>query len=497
VHLFVADNGFNGATNRRVYTTTDGGVHVADDIRTATRTTGWRALQNSYRATQFYGAAGDGASRRIVGGTQDNGTLRLEATASNAALTFGGDGGFCAIDWTNPLYLYGEYINLQIHRSTNGGASASYIYTGIADAGTDANFIAPFILDPNNAQRMLAGGRRLWRSNNVRAATPTWTSIKPDHGDVISAIAVARGNADVAWVGHNDGKLYKTSNATAAAPTWTAIDDNGAANPLPSRYLTRIVIDPADANRVYVCFGGFAGDNIWRSGNAGATWIDITGTGIGSLPSAPVRGLARHPTRAGLLYAGTEVGLFTSENDGATWSLVNQGPNDTSIDEVVFLHNSTTLLVATHGRGLWTSDIALPSAVAFGTPCTGSFGPHLLNADPALPPRIGEPLTLIASGMPNGSVATFLLGASATTWSGTLLPLGLGFLNMTGCSLWNSIDVSISVPTSAFSARLPLTLPASQGLLGSHVFVTALAVDPTANAAGLTTSNGLDCTVGN
>ena len=54
--------------------------------------------------------------------------------------------------------MYGEYITLQIHRSKNGGASASYITSGLSDAGTAANFIAPFILDPNNSNTMLAGG---------------------------------------------------------------------------------------------------------------------------------------------------------------------------------------------------------------------------------------------------------------------------------------------------------------------------------------------------
>src|SRR5205823_3505288 len=124
---------------------------------------GWLNRDAGYRTTQFYGAAGHGPSGLLIGGTQDNGTLRLTASSTQATLMFGGDGGFCAVDPTDPNYVYGEYVSLQIHRSTNGGLSAGYITSGLTDAGGNANFIAPFILDPNNPNRMLAGGRSLWR----------------------------------------------------------------------------------------------------------------------------------------------------------------------------------------------------------------------------------------------------------------------------------------------------------------------------------------------
>ncbi|MDX2147908.1 MAG: hypothetical protein SFZ23_10330 [Planctomycetota bacterium] len=357
VHLFVTDPGFNGTTNRRVYVTTDGGVHRTDNVYTASTSAGWSSLQPSYNASQFYGAAGQMPSNRVVGGTQDNGTLRVIGSSTSATLTFGGDGGFCAVDPGDPNFMYGEYVNLQIHRSTNGGASASYIYNGIADAGTNANFIAPFVLDTNDPNRMLAGGRSLWRSNNVKAATPSWAAIKPAGDSNISAIAIAQGNSDVVWVGQNNGKLYRTSNATAANPVWTTIDDNTALNPLPNRYPTRIVIDPDNHARVYVAFGGFSPNNLFRTADNGASFVDVTGTGVTGLPDAPIRGIARHPRRPGWLYAGTQVGVFTSTDDGDTWSTTNQGPANVSVDELVFMHNSDRLLAATHGRGMWTIDV--------------------------------------------------------------------------------------------------------------------------------------------
>jgi len=359
IHCFVGDPGFNGTTNRQLYVGTDGGVHRASDIYTASTNSGsgWVSLQGTYVATQFYGAAGDGPTGRFYGGTQDNGTLRAVVGSQQAILPFGGDGGFCAIDPVNPAYCYGEYIDLQIHRSTDGGQTAGYIYSGISDAGSNANFVAPFILDSNDPNRMLAGGASLWRSNNVRASSPSWAAIRPPGSDKISAIAVAPGNADVIWIGQNDGQVYRTTNGTAASPTWITVDDNSAPNPLPNRYVLRILIDPNNSQLVYVGLGGFSEDNLWKTTDGGTTWSRLTGNAPAALPSAPVRGIGRHPQRATWLYVATEVGIYESVDGGSTWSTSNRGPANVCVDELVFMNGTTTLLAATHGRGLWTADV--------------------------------------------------------------------------------------------------------------------------------------------
>ncbi len=364
VHGFFSEPGFDGVTNKRVYVVTDGGVYRTDDIYAATGNSGWTRLDFTKRTTQFYGAAGDGPSGVIVGGTQDNGTLRVSPTNPTANLTFGGDGGFCAVDPTDPDYVYGEYIGLQIFRSTDGGATAQYIYNNIADAGAGANFIAPFILDPNNPNVLLGGGARLWRTTKAKApfvGAITWSDVKPAVGSNISAIAVARGDSDIIWVGHNDGRVYKTTNGTDAAPTWTAIDSNAfPTDQIPDRFVTRIVIDRDDPEVVYVALGGFSPSNVWRTTNGGTTWTSASGTAPDALPEAPVRGLARHPLDADRLYAGTEVGIFATTDGGATWATTNVGPASVSVDELVFLHGSTQLLAATHGRGLWLVETAAP-----------------------------------------------------------------------------------------------------------------------------------------
>ncbi|MFY9344346.1 MAG: hypothetical protein WAT39_17775 [Planctomycetota bacterium] len=493
-HQVVADPGFNGTSNLRVYSTNDGGVYTTSNIRTASTSSGWSRRDQQYRASQFYGAAGDGASGRITGGTQDNGHLTLGSGSNTAALTYGGDGGFAAIDWQNPNYLYGEYVYAQVHRSTNGGTSASYIDGGITEAGSAGNFIAPILLDPNNPLRLLVGAASLWQTTNARAGTVAWTAIKPSIGSSVSAIAVAPGNPDLVWVGHNGGQVYKTSNGTAAAPTWTAVDDNGATNPLPNRYVQRIVIDRSDSQVVFIGLGGFSGDKLRKTSNGGTSWVDLTGSGVTGLPSTPVNGIAQHPQLTDRLYVGTDVGIFASDDGGTTWSTSNDGPADVSVDEVVFLHGSTTLLAATHGRGLWTIAIREPVVAALGPGCAGTNGVPLLTATP---PRLGQSVTFTASNLRLNQFGLFVLGLSSTVWSGIPLPAPLALLGMPGCTAFCSVDQTTAVLATTGTIQMALPLPTATTALGFTFHAQVLGFDPGVNAFGAVVSNALSLTVGN
>ncbi|MDH4063008.1 MAG: hypothetical protein OEW19_01310, partial [Acidobacteriota bacterium] len=363
-HAIVAHPGFNGTTNNQVFFGNDGGIYRATDVLTVSLVSGWTELNNTLGITQFYGAGVNPSTGWIVGGTQDNGTLVYKGNSQAWTSPFGGDGGFSAYDPADSNYCYGEYVYLQIHRSTNGCVSSSYIFTG---GQSGANFIAPFILDPNNVNTLLGGGGQLWRSTNVKAAVPTFASIKASIGSPISAIAVRPGNSNECLVGHNNGNLYKATDCTAATPTWTQID--GAT--LPNRYLTDLAIS---GTTYYATFGGFAGTsgnftngNVWKSTNSGSTWTNIHGT----LPAAPMNAVAINPTNANWIYVGSDVGLFTSQDGGASWYASNDGPADVQVDELVW-GTTSQLYAVTHGRGIWRATIssygAPPVAATLLTP---------------------------------------------------------------------------------------------------------------------------------
>ncbi|MCA8977397.1 MAG: hypothetical protein KDC98_21930 [Planctomycetes bacterium] len=496
VHNVVADPDYDGSTRRRVYVCTDGGLHVADNIFAAGPNTGWRDIDAGMRTTQCYGAAGNGTA--IVSGLQDNGTQRFVGSATSSNMVFGGDGGQVQVDPTNTSYLYGEYVWCQIHRSTNGGGSAGWIYGNISErTDATANFIAPLVLDPNTPTRLWAGASSLWRTNNCRAGSVAWSAVKSPVGSKISAVAVATGNADLVYVGHNDGRVYRSANATATTPSWIAVDDNAAVDPLPDRYVTRIAIDATDHQVVWLTFGGFSGGNVQNSRDGGVTWSDASGQPGRRLPDVPVNCVLLHPDDPDIVYAATEVGIFASDDAGGHWSADNDGPANVPTEEVAWIHGSRTLLAATLGRGVWTCDVALPLATAFGAACAGYVNPPQLAVDPLAPARIGAQMQWLGTQVLANRAALFVLGLSNTTSAAGPLPLNLTFAGMPGCELLVSPDsVRFALASSGGEVAFGLTLPNVPGLIGLPLFGQLVTEDPAWNGRGLVTSRGLMAVIG-
>jgi photosystem II stability/assembly factor-like uncharacterized protein len=397
-HAIVAHPAYDGVSNRTVFFGNDGGMCVARDLATVggedrpPYQRGWEGLSSSLGVTQFYGGAGNVASGKIIGGAQDNGTLCFDPDRGpgNWTKIFGGDGGWCASDPTDPDVFYGEYVFLNIHRNTDGGASQDkrgerYIsgqFLNLDELEWDwkpspfripdaippppgklpnALFIAPFVLDPNEPSRILAGGLSLWRTNdaktpNTTSTGPSWQPIKAPIGEAatkswISALAVAIGDSDTIWVGHASGAVFRASDGTAGSPTWQPITSAS----FPPRYCTSITVDPQDKDVVYVAFGGFERGNLWVTPDGGETWSNLSDLSD-TLPTAPVRAVAVHPRRTNFVYAGTEVGLYASENSGATWSPTNEGPTNCSVDDLFWM--GETLVSVTHGRGMYRINLS-------------------------------------------------------------------------------------------------------------------------------------------
>ncbi len=383
-HVIVAHPDYDGGANRTVFFGNDGGIYRTDDVTTVgsdpERVQGWVNLVNGYAVTQFYGAAGNADTGVIVGGAQDNGSVSYRpADGPSGWKTFlGGDGGYCAADPDDPDIFYTEYVHLDVHRNSHGGIQGprwwkDYIsgrfYNEaiqdwdlkplpfqIPDARSGRSlFIAPFVLDPNEPQRILAGGRDLWRTDDARtpntdSSGPSWRSVKPAVGSFISSIAVAEGDSDLVWVGHVNGEVYRSRDATSPEPDWDLV--SGSASGLTVRRMsTRLVVDPSDHDRVYATFAGYQADNVWITEDGGDSWRSLAG----SLPEMPVRTLAIHPRRPSFLYLGTELGIFTSEDFGTTWSPTNEGPTSCSVTELFWM--GEVLICATHGRGMFSIDL--------------------------------------------------------------------------------------------------------------------------------------------
>jgi uncharacterized repeat protein (TIGR01451 family) len=193
--------------------------------------------------------------------------------------------------------------------------------------------------------------------------------------------------------------------------------------------VTRLAIDPGNADIVYATFGGFSEDNVWRTDNGGATWSDITGSGATGLPDAPVRSLVIHPLNSNWLYAGTEVGVFTSEDSGATWQLPHNGPANVSVDELFW--QGADLVAATHGRGLFkattTASLTLTKTASPSLAKTGDILTYILQVSNTG----GGDLTGVVITDPVPISTTYVAGSASDggiinngliQWSGLNLP---------------------------------------------------------------------------
>jgi chitodextrinase len=411
-HTFVSDP--NYATNATIYLGTDSGVYKVSNLnnppvyKTYTYGDGTTVTYNitpssshleGLSITQFYGAAGK-AGGRILGGAQDNGTLLWSGT-KNWVKIWGADGGFSAADQADGNYVYGmdQYAGIfrQNHAlSATSTSYSAYICQGITDAQcppvrtAKTLFVTPMKLDITNTT-LYVGAQNLWRSTNIKNSTVSWSIIKgpKSNGSLISAIAISSQNPNIVWVGYKDSTVACTENATAASPTWIE-------PPFASfgRMINRMTIDPANPSVVYVGLSGYTSPNLQKTTGgctSGTTFLSAQG----DLPAVPVRAILINPNNSSVIYAGTEVGFFTSFDGGTHWLTTNTGPGNVSVDDMFWLDDST-IIVATHGRGMFRAVVSnVPPAdttaptVSITVPASGSTTSGSVNVSATASDNLG------------------------------------------------------------------------------------------------------------
>jgi photosystem II stability/assembly factor-like uncharacterized protein len=376
-----------GTSNNVVFFGNDGGIYMATNILTVDQDQGWTNLVNNLGITQFYGGAAAVDGSRILGGTQDNDIpYRLQSdpvpTNWHPREDFCCDGGFAAIDPTNPMRVYSETQNLDFIRSDNGGMSYTSKINGLLDANSpNTLFIAPFSMDPNNSNIVVAGGKSVWRTTN---GADDWVPIRPPPGlgiAMCSAIDIAPGNSNIIWVGYSFGRVsrgFSSDNGT----TWQWTDVNQNEPNLPTTYVTDIAINPSNNQQVFVTFGGYETSRVWMTTDNGATWIDRSGTGINTLPALQVNTVRFHPFNVNWIYIGTDLGVFASNDQGVTWNvtprypqplpgLSNEGPANVAVAEL-FWQGADHLVAATYGRGMYRTRIFSTVYVDIANPQPGN-----------------------------------------------------------------------------------------------------------------------------
>jgi photosystem II stability/assembly factor-like uncharacterized protein len=352
--------GYDGTSNQAMFTATDGGVYRTDNARAevakgetavcepSLSRVAFRSLNRNYGVTQFYQGSVFPDGRSYLGGTQDNGTLLGRDDEGDDAWVrvWGGDGGYSAIDPTNPRTFYASSQVGGFVKTTDGGQTFHSARNGLQNEG-GFMFIAPLAMDPNDPQRLWTGGSRLWRTNDGAAG---WSAASATLQGRVSALAIAAGRSDRVLAGTNSGSIHRNDRANEAngATAWIA------ARPREG-FVSSIAFHPYFPDIAYATYAGFGGDHVWKSVDSGATWTSIDA----DLPDFPVHSIVVDAAR-NRLYLGTDLGVMVSLDDGASWNVENSGFANT-VTEWLTLGpgpNGLSLYAFTHGRGAWRVGVA-------------------------------------------------------------------------------------------------------------------------------------------
>ena len=363
-HTIVFHPGYDGVTNQTMYVGNDGGIFRTENARAATSQEDcpfpanqplpdivWENLNNGYGVTQFY--HGDSARDLdvFVGGAQDNGTSRVQArtTPNSWDLIFGGDGGYVAIDPANSQTMFVEYQFFPtIQKSIDGGQSFFEATTGITD--TDGAFITPFAMDQTAPNVIWSGGSRPWRTTDGAAS---WSVAGPNltNPRTISAIGIAPSDGNIVYLGYDNGYVAKTNNGLAPQPSF-GVRSAG----LIRGWISSVAVDPVDPNIAYCTYSNYGITHVFRTMNGGNAWSSIDGIGATGVPDIPVHCVAVRPRNPRQIFAGTELGVFASNDQGETWTPVNQGLAHTVVEWLDF-KDVNTLVAFTHGRGAYFTTV--------------------------------------------------------------------------------------------------------------------------------------------
>ncbi|MEI8074753.1 MAG: glycosyl hydrolase [Bacteroidota bacterium] len=364
----------------RMIVADDGGAQISYDAAN-----NWSSLMNQPTA-QIYRVTTDNAfPYHILGAQQDNSTIRIKSRTSGAGIserdwesTAGAESGYVVADPLNPDVVYGGnyggYLSRLDHKTGENRAINVWPDNPMG-AGADVqkyrfqwNF--PFFFSPHNPKRLYAGGNHLFVTENEGQS---WETISPDLTTNDKAKQISSGGPitkdntsveyyctiftgtesglekDLLWIGSDDGVLSVSKDA---GKNWENVTPAAAGKWM---MWNCIETDPFKKGTAYVVGTKYKSDDftpyMYKTEDYGKTWVAIT-NGINKMHFT--RALRADHKRAGLLYAGTEYGMYISYDYGDNWKKFQLNLPVVPITDMTIKDND--LIVATQGRAFWAID---------------------------------------------------------------------------------------------------------------------------------------------
>jgi photosystem II stability/assembly factor-like uncharacterized protein len=369
---------------RRMIASNDGGVTVTlDGGKNWTR-------EDNQPTAQFYHVITDNATPyRVYGAQQDSGTVAIASRSDDGAIdrsdwydVGGGEAGYIAPYPPDPNIVYAADYQGNITRFDKriGQVKSITEQPELSDAWGAANlehrfqWTAPVLISPHDPNTLYHGGERLFKTTDGGVH---WQAISPDltrndkskqrvsggeitlddsgteYYDTIFTVAESPITKGLIWVGTDDGLIQITRDG---GKSWSNITPKD----LPEwNRISLIEASPHDPGTAYVAVDRHQSDDvkpyIYKTSDYGQSWTKLTnGIPEGSF----VRAVREDPKKRGLLYAGTENGVYVSFNDGANWRPLKLNLPTTPVHDLVVKDND--LVLATHGRAFWILDDISP-----------------------------------------------------------------------------------------------------------------------------------------
>jgi hypothetical protein len=339
--------------------------------------------------------------KHLQGGTQDNGTFETYGSAVVWPQIMYGDGGQSGFSVANSALRFNTFTsNAHDVNFQNGDPLKWVIASGpIRASGEGAQFYSPIIADPASAGTIFEGSLSVWRTQDwagnqafLEANCPEFTtsSLDPACGDFVpigpdgatrltvsaadyrgatrsggNVAALARASSDTAtlWAATTTGRLFvskNADNATANSVTYTRIDTLDVNS--PGRFISGIVVDPADPNHAWISYSSYSSltpstpghvfSVTFDPGVPSATWTNLDGAGAGEFPDFPATGIASDSV-TGDLYASNDWGVLRLANGSTSWVVAGSGLPNVEVAGLTIVPNARKLYAATHGRSAW------------------------------------------------------------------------------------------------------------------------------------------------
>lgn len=375
--------------------TNDGGVAVSRDYGETFRQTGdtflegfnpeegnWETI-DGYNVSTFYGVDKMNGADRYVGGTQDNGSwISPEDPDASSRWSYApsGDGFEAAWNYNDPNKVIESSQGNNFHRSLDGGQT----WVSMETPG-----FGPFISAIANSKQ--DGDMIVISTNDGPAVSSdfgdTWTTgVVPDEYQfsfLRMPVDISLVDPNIVWTGVGMNFSNRICVSTDGGLSYTAT------SPYEEQELGEvagIATHPADDATAYAVFGTAGQPKVVRTTDFGQTWEDISGfegstdgTSSRGFPDVAVFSLLVMPYDNNIIWAGTEVGIVESLDNGLTWNLIDDGLPATAIWEMKIINDE--VVVATHGRGIWTT--SLPELEGYEPPTpfiiASKFSGHIFD----------------------------------------------------------------------------------------------------------------------